>query len=300
MTFTSDKPAILILALCRFNDITPRLMNALLNHFGNLEGIINSDAGTLMNIKGMTIDIANNITQAKDQIDESSIYYSQLLDRNIYPVSRFDDNYPQSLFELNDPPSLIYYRGNLPDPNKRIAGIIGSEKPGNEGIELTIALAKKLAENNVQIISSLNSGISTAAHLGSRSVDGNSYAVLDSGFDNIVPEVNIPVAVDIVKGGGLISEYPPDMEYENNNFKKSNRIIVGMSQGVILTEFYAENEIVNDILECCSQIGKLLFILIDPKCETMSDESSLNKAVNYGAIPIVGRDKIDDIIKSLV
>jgi len=259
-----------------------------------------SDAGTLMNISGMTIDIANNITQAKNYIDDSIVYYSQLIERNIYPVSRFDDDYPELLFELSDPPTIIFYRGKLPDPTKKIAGIIGAEKPGNDGIELTTTLAKKLAENNVQIISSLNSGISIAAHLGSHSVDGNSFAVLDSGFDNIVPQINIPVAVDIVKYGGLISEYLPDIEYENENFKSSNRIIAGMSQAVILTEFYSENEIVTDLLESCDQIGKLLFILIDPTINSITDENSFNKAVSCGAIPIVGRDKIDDIIKSLV
>ena len=300
MTFSSDNPTILTLALCRFADVTPRLMTALLNHFGNLERIMKSDAGTLMSIHGMTIDIANKITQSRDQIDEASVIYTQLKERDINLVSRFDEEYPQLLFELNDPPSIIYFRGGLPDPNKKIAGIIGSEKPGNDGIELTTTLAKKLSENDVRIISSLNIGISIAAHLGSRSVDGKSFAVLDSGFDNIVPEENIPVAIDIVKDGGLLTEYHPDVEYDIENYKASNRIVVSMAQAIILTEFYTDSEIITDLLECCSQIGKLLFILIDPKSGAMTDEDSLNKAVSCGAIPIVGRDKIDDIIKSLV
>jgi DNA processing protein len=300
MNFSSANSTILTLALCRFADVTPRMMNALLNHFGNLERIMKSDAGTLMSINGMTIETANKITQAKDQLDEADVIYTQLRERDIDLVSRFDDEYPQLLFELNDPPSIIYFRGRLPDPKNKIAGIVGSEKPSNEGIGLTTTLAKNLTENDVQIISSLNIGISIAAHLGSRSSNGISFAVLDSGFDNVVPEENIPVAIDIVKDGGLITEYPPDVEYNSESYKTSNRIVAAMAQAIVLTEFYADSEIITDLLECCSQIGKLLFILIDPKSGALTDEDSLNKAVSCGAIPIVGCDKIDDITKSLV
>ncbi|MFQ5453986.1 MAG: DNA-processing protein DprA, partial [Candidatus Zixiibacteriota bacterium] len=136
--------------------------------------------------------------------------------------------------------------------------------------------------------------------IGTRAVNGKSFAILNSGFNNIYPEENKPLAIDIAKNGGLLSEYPPDKEYSPVRYKSSNRIIAGMAQAVIVTEFYNDSEVILDLLSCCSQIGKLTFIMIDPMHGALTDKDCFNKAVSFGAIPLVGLDKTDDIIQSLV
>lgn len=288
------------IALIRYGEVHPRMMEALLRHFGNVERIIKSDSGTLMSIEGMSAEYANNIMYAADHLNEAKIFYQSLLEKEIMVNSRFDDDYPVNLFELNTPPSLLYHRGILPDRTKKIAAIAGSKKATNEGIELTTTLAKQLVEADVEIVSGLSGGISTAAHLGAKAAGGKSYALLESGHENIFPEEYRPLAIDIVQQGGLISEYPPEVENEYGNFKSTNRILAAFAQAVIITEFYEDDKVVEDLLNCCSQIGKMIFVLIDPKYGGLTDEKGLSKAVQCGAVPMVGLEKIQDIIVSLV
>jgi DNA processing protein len=201
---------------------------------------------------------------------------------------------------LNDPPLMLYVRGRLPSPGNKLITVAGAEQATNEGIALTTDLTKVLAAAGVQVLSSLRSGIDAAAHFGCRTAEGTSYALLDTGFDDDRWDELRPVAIDIVAEGGVISEFAPDHPAEEGEYKKTNRLLAAMPQAVVLTEFYSNSEKAMDLLRCCHQIGKLTFILVDPDTGAHSDEEALHQAVDWGAIPMVGRDKIDDIIKALV
>ena len=193
------------LALSHYSNVTPRMMEALLNHFGGLDRIFNSGAGTLMSISGMTTKAANKIARASEFIKKANEYYEQLMAVDIKIISRFDNEYPERLFELNDPPSILYYRGKLFQKDAKVVAVTGSDNASQDGIELTTSLAKHLASKNVGIVSSIYNGIDTAGHLGVKPSNGVSYAVLDSGLENIYPEENRPLAVDIVQGGALVT-----------------------------------------------------------------------------------------------
>ena len=301
MTKSTDTSAVIrSLALCRFCGVTPRMFGALLAHFGNLERIIRADSGSLMAIGGLSAEIANRIATATDKLDQAEEFYNQLIARDINVVSRFDDDYPQRLFELNDPPPLLYVRGLLPDNGTKAVTLAGGDNATNEGIELTVKLANKFAAEGILVVSSLNSGNDAAAHLGTKAERGRSFAVLESGFDHIHPTDNAPLAIDIAQTGGLVSEYAPDGEFAKNNFTESNRLMAGLAHAVVVTELYEDSARTLDLLDCCCQIGKLVFIMIDPKLGALSDQKSLDRAVANGAIPLIGLDKVDDIIKSLV
>ncbi len=290
---------IAVLALVRYGKITPRMMEALLKHFGTIEMILASDAGTLMAIEGMDAEVANDIAQASEFLDDAKTYYKLLQDKDIQILTRFDDEYPENLFELNDPPSLLFYRGVIPDPTAKLVSLIGTQTASNDGIELTTMIAKKLADDKVQILSGLQKGVNISSHLGAKVSDGKTFSVLESGLENIHPEENRPIAIDIVQNGGLITEFTEEKEFESENRASSNRLLAAISQAVIITEFYKDDPFVYDILDCCSQIGKMVFILIDPRFNLV-DSESLNYAVKCGAVPLVGLDKLDDITKSLV
>lgn len=297
---TNTKTVIHILALCQFSGVHPRLLEILLGEYHSIENIFQADAGSLMGITGMTAGIANRVADAKSQLPRAEQYYIELRQRDINMVSRFDSDYPQRLFELNDPPTLLFFRGSLPAETAKAAALAGCERASTEGIELTVELAKRLATAGVQVISSLTHGIDSATHLGSRAGNGNSFSVLQSGLDRIFPEDNQPLAIDIVKNGGLLTEYIPEFEFQADNYKASNRIVAALAQAVIVTEFYSDSVATLDLLKCCGQIGKLAFVMIDTKYGALTDKDGLNTAVTHGAIPMVGLDKIDDIIQSLV
>jgi len=301
MDYHTDKGiAVHVLALCRFSAVKPRLLDVLIRHYGNLERIFKADAGSLMAIGGMTAETANRIAKAGSHLSEAEAYYTRLLNHDTRIVTCFDDHYPQRLFELNDPPTILFYRGSLPYKDTRTVALAGGRNASSEGIELTVEVARRFAQANVQVVSSLSRGIDSAAHLGSRTGNGKSYAVLQSGLDNIYPEDSRPLAIDIVKNGGLLSESAPEEKFYEDSYKASNRVTAALSQAVVTTEFYHDSHVAMDLLKCCSQIGKLTFVMIDPKHGALVDKESFDQAVTYGAIPMVGLNKIDEIIQSLV
>lgn len=295
-----EKSRIQTIALAKFSEVQPRLMNALLAHFKELDIIIEADAGALMTVSGMDAETANRISQTKDRMDEAESYHNLLKSQDTFIVTRFEENFPPHLFELNDPPSFIYYRGHLPEPTGKIVAIAGTDNPSNEGLELTATLCKKLAEENVEIVANLSQGIAAAAHLGAKGNGGRSFGVLNRSFDQIESVENRALAIDIAADGGLICEFSNENEFDIEPYKYSNRIIAGIPNAVILTEFYSESKVVIDLMEFCFEIGKMIFIYINPEKGPLSDEKSLDLATRCGVIPIEGLDKIDLIINSLV
>ena len=289
-----------VIALTKYSEISPRIFQSLIEYFGTIENIFESDTGSLMSIDGMTPELADKILCASDFLEIAEIYIEELKLREIRLESRFGVTYPPLFFEINDPPTLLYYRGMLPDTTKKTVVIAGSDNAGNEGIELAVRFADTCARNDVQVVSSLNKGVDAAALLGCSTAAGHAFGVLESGFDEVYPRENVSLAIDIVKKGGLISEYPPDIKYNQQYYESSNRILVGMSQAVVISEIYKDSHRIMDLLRCCSEVGKLSFIIINPEFGAQTDTESLEQAVRYGAIPLVGFDKFDDIIKSLV
>ncbi|MBN1211465.1 MAG: DNA-processing protein DprA [candidate division Zixibacteria bacterium] len=289
-----------VMALCKYSGINPRLCEFLFNYFREPDDLLKVGADMLMKIEGMNRTTAENITRTAERLDEAEQYVDSLKKRDIEVVTRFDPAYPVLLFELNNPPPLLYVRGRLPEMTQKTVALVGAEVPTNEGIEMTTRLAREFAEAGVQLISSLDGGIDYAAHLGCKTAEGISFAVIDSGFDALTADDSMPLAIDIVQKGGLISEYPPDEKAAPENYMEANRIMAGLSRAVVVTELYFDSLRTLDLLKFCNMIGKLAFILIDEEYGALADEESLALAVEYGAIPMVGYDKIEDIIKALV
>lgn len=297
---TTNNDDLKVLALCRFSSVTPRLFVALIQHFGTLERVLRADSGQLMAIEGMTAAAANRISNAENKIDKAAKYLKKLTDRDITIATSYGEQYIHRLEELNNPPPLLYVRGNMPDQKKKTVALVGTEEATNEGIKLTIQLAHRFSKAGVQIVSSLNRGIDSAAHVGAGKSNNASFAVLESGFDNLHPPENSPLAIDIAQTGGVISEYAPETVFKPKNYILANRIIVGLSQAVVVTELNEDSSRILDLLACCAQVGKLCFLMIDPATGAHADQVSLGYTVKHGAIPIIGLDKVDDIIDSLV
>jgi DNA processing protein len=294
-----------LLALCRFAEIGPRVLDLLTQRFGEPEEILRVSTEALRSIEGMTEEQIAQISEAANRLPEAQSYYQELLARDIDVITRFDPAFPHKLMDLNDPPPLLYVRGRLPQNDRKTVTVTGSGSPTAEGIELTVELARQFAEAGVQVIASIRSGIDSSAHLGSRTAEPGdataaSFAVLDSGIHEILPAENVPLAIDIAQEGGVISEYPPESEFQAWNFQQTNRLLVGISQAVVVTEVYPGDELALDLLEFSSQIGQLVFLMIDPRYGALVDKEAMRQAVTYGAIPLVGLERIQDIVDSLV
>ena len=151
-------------------------------------------------------------------------------------ISYQDADYPQSLLQIADPPLVLYVKGVLPPAGYALA-VVGSRECTEYGKKAAKLFTKDLAARNIPIISGGARGIDTEAHEACLSVGGKTVAVLGCGVDIAYPEENAGLFERIVRSGGaVISEYAPGMRPLAKNFPARNRIIVGLSQGVLVAE----------------------------------------------------------------
>ncbi len=289
-----------VLALTQFCGVTPRLFDVLMRRFQTLDGVFGASRSAYVEIDGIPQAQVAKLAKASNRLADAEAMMTALTARGIELITRFDDAYCHLLFELNDPPVLLFVRGSVIDTSRRTIAVVGTSKATAEGIESTSRLVKELVSRDVQIVSSLRGGIDTAVHLAARAVGGKSYAVIDCGIDHIDQSEGVPVAIDIARSGGVISEYAPDVTVGPKSMSASNRLIIGLAQAVVVTEVYAASARTLDLLGACRDIGKLTFLMVDPRHGALSDAYSLAAAHDYGAIPIDGLTKVNDIVKSLV
>jgi len=296
----ANSTTVQVLALTQFCGVTPRLFEALLRRFGTIEAIFAADREAFLEVDGVKARQAQTLENAPKRLAAAEAMAKALAQREIKLLTRFDQNYSPLLLELHDPPPLLYLRGHAPDLSKRTISMAGTHSASVEGMALTSRLVKELVKRDIQIVSTLRGGIDSAVHLAAKSAGGVSFTVIDSGVDHLDTREAVPVAIDVMEKGGVISEYPPDMPPDSRNMAEANRLVVGLAQAVVVTEFYSTSERTLDLLRACHDIGKLAFIMIDPEQGAFSDEKALAQSHEDGVIPIEGFDRIDDIVKSLV
>ena len=148
-----------------------------------------------------------------------------------------DDIYPMRLRNIPDAPSKIYIEGNLKLLNSPSIAIIGSRAASENGKILAKKFSYELSNIGITVISGLARGIDTVAHANSYNRSGKTIAILGSGFNKIFPPENSILFKKIVENGGLIvSEYPPNTDVSTDKFRKRNRIISGLSLGILVIE----------------------------------------------------------------
>jgi len=149
-----------------------------------------------------------------------------------------DKNYPKLLKKIKDAPEVIYYRGEL-NPGEQCFAIVGTRRFSSYGKQVALEIAGDLAETGLTIVSGLAPGIDTFAHTAAVERRKRTIAVLGTGLDekSIYPQSNLKLAQRILETGGcLISEYPPGTRGTQFTFPKRNRIISGLSLGILVVE----------------------------------------------------------------
>ena len=152
-----------------------------------------------------------------------------------------DDAYPQALLEIADPPSLLYVRGNPALLRKRGLAMVGSRNATPQGLQTAENFARTLAGKGLAIVSGLALGIDAAAHRGALAAGGETIAVIGTGADRIYPARNKELALAIAERGAIVSEFPLGTPSIASNFPRRNRIISGLSRGVLVVEAAPES-----------------------------------------------------------
>lgn len=157
--------------------------------------------------------------------------------KKIELIKNSDKEFPQELLSIKDPPKELYIIGNKKLLNKKSIAIVGTRNCTKYGAECAKKIAKDISKKDICIISGMALGIDTFAHSEAIKQNGNTIAVLGCGFDYIYPEENIELFNKIIENNGLvISEYPPKTKAILSKFPYRNRIISGLSMGVLVVE----------------------------------------------------------------
>lgn len=157
--------------------------------------------------------------------------------KGIKLIESTDLEYPNKLLEIKEYPKELYVIGNEKLLCKKAIGIVGARESTGYGEKCARSFAREISKANICIVSGMAIGIDTAAHEGAIREKGSTIAVLGCGFNKIYPKENIDLFNDILKKGGcIISEYSPNTEANLSTFPKRNRIISGLSNGILVVE----------------------------------------------------------------
>jgi len=207
----------------------------LLDRFGDPDTVFEAELGDLLQVDGLRVETAKRIiNRAWEGIPEKEL--SALQKGGIRLITMADPSYPVDLREIHDPPPLLYLRGNeIPQKQVKVS-VIGSRNPSHYGLKVTEKICQGLAMRDIAVVSGMARGIDSAAHWGCLRAGGFTVAVLGSGVDVIYPESNWKLFNYIAEQGAVITEFALGSPPEAKNFPIRNRIISGLSKGVVVVE----------------------------------------------------------------
>lgn len=227
--------------LLAVDGIGPVKVRNLLSRFPSFELIFQASHKELMLVDGINHNIAARIIQSSDSAEDiakdAEADFDFFTASNTQLLSFWDDEYPQSLRNIYDPPLLLFVQGCLPEEHTAATvAIVGTRLPTPYGKQITVRIAKELTEAGITIVSGLARGIDTIAHQTALTSGGKTVAVMGTGMDLIYPAENKKLAAEITGNGALITEYFPKVLPEQGNFPRRNRIVSGISRAVIVVE----------------------------------------------------------------
>lgn len=227
---TDDLPS--QLALLRSN-LQPDKLLKLLDHFSSAENILAANSENLKNF-GMSSAAIKRLQSPDDKAIERDIKWAQK--DNHYIIGLDDDNYPELLKSITDPPYLLFVAGDIDYLQQPQLAMVGSRTPTAVGKQTAFDFAKHLAASGITITSGLALGIDTACHQGALEGIAGTIAVVANSLDKVYPASNTGLAQRIVQQGCVISESPLGTAPHKGLFPRRNRIISGLSMGTLVVE----------------------------------------------------------------
>lgn len=220
-------------------------------------------------------------------------YLKEMEKNKIDIITIKDKEYPNILKEIEDFPLMLYIKGNKNILNNKNIAIIGCRECTEYGRKAAVYFSYNLAKENITIVSGLAKGIDTYSHIGALKAGGKTIAVLGNGLDIIYPKQNEKIYEKIVKfGGAIITEYPLGTKPEKNNFPERNRIISGMSKGVLIIEAKEKSGTIITADFALDQ-GRDVFAV--PGNINSVNSVGTNKLIKEGAMPVTNfRDVLEN------
>lgn len=287
-----EDPVAAALCLSLVPGIGPMSYRKLVDRFGSPAAVIRAEPASLRTVEGIGVKLTRAIATAAETIDiEPEL--TRCRQHNIRLIPRERADYPRRLAEISDAPSVLYCRGTIETTDELAISIVGSRHATSYGIRQAEKLAHGLALAGFTIVSGLARGIDSAAHRGALAARGRTIAVLGSGLLNLYPPENGELSLEIAANGAVISEYPTMLPPKSGAFPQRNRIVTGMSLGLIVIEA-AERSGALISARLAAEQGREVFALPGPADSRMS--AGCHRLIRDGATLVTS---VDDVLEGL-
>ena len=229
-----DSPEALV-ALNMIEHVGPVRVRQLLEHFGEAPAVLRASKSQLLQVRGIGEDTAEAIAtwEKTIKLDEE---LKRISDFGCHILTQSDEDYPELLRQIYDPPIVLYVKGKLTAKDKNAVAMVGSRMTTHYGVETARKLAYQLAYVGVTVVSGGARGIDTAAHQGALSAKGRTVAVLGTGINIVFPPENAELFERIADSGAIITQFPFNRNADKQSFPIRNRIVAGMTLGTIVVE----------------------------------------------------------------
>jgi DNA processing protein len=267
------------LALNSIPDIGPVLVRKLLSAFGTPENIFRMSIHDLKKVDGIGENRASRIISFNRwDFVHKELEKAEKMKVRLLPLH--DSDYPEGLKQIHDAPIILYIKGELEGADKYAISIVGSRTSTNYGMQVAERMGYKLASSGLTVVSGMARGIDTASHKGALKAAGRTIAVLGSGVDVPYPVSNRGLMKAIETSGAVVSEFPFGTEPNKENFPKRNRIISGLSLGVVVIEATLDSGSLITVGYALEQ-GKEIFAV--PGNVTSRNSKGTNDLIKKGA-----------------
>lgn len=260
----------------------------LLEHFGNAQNIYNQRNAKLKELKVLS---PAEMKRAKEiTLEEIETVLKRCRDNSIKTVGLYDDNYPDSLLHIKNPPLVLYIKGELPDFNSLPSiCIVGPRDVSAFGEKSAYSLAFRLSKAGIIVVSGGAKGADAAAHIGALKSGGKTVAILPCGILNGYLKENAHLREVISKSGCLISEYMPDTAVMKSSFNVRNRLLAALTHSTVVVEAKEKSGALITASYAC-EYGKELFVI--PGNPTLKEYKGSNALLRDGARPLLDTSDI--------
>jgi DNA processing protein len=224
-----------LIALNMIEHVGPVRLRQLLAHFDDAPSILEASRTALRRVPGIGDDTAEAIAGWERNVDLGA-ELKRIEAFGCHVLIQTDEDYPESLRQLYDPPIVLYVKGQLSARDKNAVAMVGSRRTSHYGVEVARKLAYQLAYVGVTVVSGGARGIDSAAHLGALTAKGRTVAVLGTGINLVFPPENRELFERIAANGALLTQFPFNRKADRQTFPIRNRIVAGMTLGTVVVE----------------------------------------------------------------
>ena len=280
------------LAINKIPNIGPVTIKKLWEHFGSIKSAWEADEKSIWEINEIHKPGARAFLENRDKVDLESELGS-ITEQNLKVFTLDDEDYPEWLKNIYDPPPVLYLKGDILKIDQKALAIVGTRMASHYGREIARKLAFELSSLGFTIVSGMALGIDTLAHQGAIEANGKTIAVLGCGVDIVYPPSNRQLSQEIEKSGALVSEFPLGTGTEKGNFPRRNRIISGLSLGVVVVEGHYDSGAMITA-KCALDQGREVFAV--PGNVELDQSKGPHWLIKQGAKLV---ESVDDILEEL-